>query len=109
MVMERGAIFWCDFEQGGIRPAIIISADGYNLSKSPLVAVVVLTKAAPKSPLQVELGPAETGLKTTSTVLVDQLKFVDRERLKPGLIGRLTPAALAKVEGSLSRILGLAE
>ena len=105
--MERGAVLWCDLEpkrgreQSDLRPVIVFSASRYNLSKSPMIAIIPCTKSPAKSPLHVELAPAETGLKSNSTVLVDQLKFVDRGRLRPGLAGRLTPEALAKVERSL--------
>ena len=74
-----------------------------------MVAVIPLTTAPPKSRLQVQLSPSETGLKMTSTVLVDHLKFINCERLRPSVAGRLTPDALEKVERSVSLILGLAE
>src|SRR5690349_21301427 len=47
--MKRGEIYWCDLEprrgheQGARRPVVIISADQYNASQSPLIGVVPLT------------------------------------------------------------------
>src|ERR1043165_5836659 len=112
-VIRRGEIYWCDLEpkrgdeQGKIRPVIVISADPYNQSKSPLAGVIPLTHAMMKHPLHVELTPAETGLRENSTALVDHLKFLDRERLSETPIGRTAPAALARIDRNLIRVLGL--
>ncbi len=52
--MKRGEIYWCDLEpkrgreQGARRPVVIISADPYNQSQSPLIGVVPLTTAVAK-------------------------------------------------------------
>ena len=48
-------IYWCGLdptlahEQGAVRPVIVVSADAYNKTQSPLVAIVPLTKAPPKT------------------------------------------------------------
>src|SRR5438046_10015386 len=82
-VIRRGEIYWCDLEpkrgheQGKLRPVIVISADPYNQSRSPLAAVIPLTRASVKHPLHVEMRASECGLKEDSTALVDHLKFVD--------------------------------
>ena len=63
--MRRGEILWCDTEPrrgGEVRPAIIVSADAYNETRSPLVAIVPLTRAVAKNPLHVSLPVEETGL-----------------------------------------------
>lgn len=55
MVIERGQIYWCALdpiqghEQGAPRPVIVVSADPYNKTQSPLAAVVPLTKAAART------------------------------------------------------------
>ena len=111
--MRRGEILWCDLEprhghaQGAVRPVIIISADPYNESRSPLVAIVPLTRAVPKNLLHVALSTAETGLDSGSTALIDQARFIDRSRLRPEAAGRLTAGAQVRVDRNLARVLGL--
>ena len=141
MVIVRGQIFWCGLdpvqghEQGALRPVIIISADAYNLSRSPLVAVVPLTRTPAKNPLRLErtgrVGPAptsphlpgrsesvvrvpekfstkQTGLDAPSTALVDHARFLDRRRLQGAPIGHLQTEALSRLDHHLARVFGLA-
>lgn len=109
----RGAIYWCSLdpvqghEQGSLRPVVVVSADPYNETKSPLVAVVPLTRAPLKTPVHVMFTSAETGLDANSTALTDHLRFIDRSRLRGGPVGSLKPEALARLDARLTRILGL--
>jgi len=111
--MRRREILCCDpeprlgHEQGAVRPVIIVSADPYNESRSPLVAVVPLSRATAKNPLHVALSEDETGLESASTALIDQARFIDRSRLRPDAAGKLTYAAQARVDRNLARVLGL--
>ena len=113
MVIERGQIFWCGLDliqghqQGAVRPVIIVSADSYNKTQSPLAAVVPLIKAAPKNPLHLRVSTEDTGLELESTALVDHARFLDRSRLKGTPVGRLRPAALALLDRQLARVFGL--
>lgn len=113
-MIERGQIYWCALdpveghEQGATRPAIIVSADAYNASRSPLVAIVPLTRAAAKNPLHLQLTPEQTGLETPSTALIDHARFIDRRRLRGVATGRLDAVALAWLDRNLARVLGLA-
>lgn len=113
MVIERGQIFWCALdpveghEQGATRPVVIVSADLYNASRSPLTAIVPLTRAPAKNPLHLTLSPEQTGLDTPSTALIDHARFIDRGRLRGAAIGKLQPSAMALVDRNLSRVFGL--
>ena len=111
--MKRGEIYWCDLEprrgheQGARRPVVIISADPYNESQSPLIGVVPLTTSAAKNPVHVGLTKQETGLDADSTALVDHARFLDRTRLLPGVAGRLIAAAQSRLDRNLARVMGL--
>jgi hypothetical protein len=59
-------------QQAERRPVIIVSADPYNESRSPLIGIVPLTKSIAKNPVHLKLGKDETGLAADSTALVDQ-------------------------------------
>jgi mRNA interferase MazF len=112
--IEKGQSYWCSLdpvhgnEQGATRPVVIVSADFYNRTRRSLAAIIPLTKAAAKTPVHLTLQPTETGLSRESTVLTDNMRFVDRTRLLGSPIGRVTPDALVKLEKHLIRLLGLA-
>jgi mRNA interferase MazF len=113
VVIEKGLIYWCGLdpvlghEQGLTRPVVIVSADLYNRTKSPLVAIVPLTRSPLKNPIHISLAPEDTGLDTPSTALTDHARFIDRTRLKGDPIGRLRPAALDVLNRHLTRLFGL--
>ena len=111
--MKRGEIYWCDLEprrgheQGARRPVVIISADLYNASQSPLIGVVPLTTAAAKNPVHVKLTKEETGLDADSVALTDHARFLDRTRLHPRPAGQLTAEAESRLDRNLARVMGL--
>jgi mRNA-degrading endonuclease toxin of MazEF toxin-antitoxin module len=86
---------------------LVLSSDAYNASASPLVGIVPLTSAPPKNPLHVSLSVRETGLTKDSTVLVDHLRFVDRERLASEPAGNVREEALERIEAMVKRVLAL--
>ncbi len=110
MVIERGQIYWCALdghEQRAARPVVVVTADTYNKTQSPLAAVVPLTKAPPNTPLHVRFAPEDTGLELPSTALIDHARFLDRSHLRGSPAGKLRPGALAELDRRLSRVLGL--
>jgi mRNA interferase MazF len=111
--MKRGEIYWCDLEprrgheQGARRPVVIVSADPYNESQSPLIGIVPLTTAVAKNPVHIALAAEDTGLSAPSTALVDHARFLDRTRLHSNVIGRLSFKAQSHLDLNLRRVLGL--
>jgi mRNA interferase MazF len=112
MVIEKGQIYWCGLdpvqghEQGLTRPAVIFSADAYNQTRSPLTAIVPLTKS-PVNPIHLRFTAEETGLDSDSTALTDHARFIDRVRLRGEPIGHLSPVAMALLNRQLTRVFGL--
>src|SRR5262249_34634579 len=102
MVVVRGEIYWCasdpiqGHEQGAVRRVVVVSSNAYNQTRSPLVAIVPLTRAVAKTPMHLALAPEETGLESPSTALIDHARFLDRSRLRDGPIGMLNEASLAR-------------
>ncbi|MEO8029007.1 MAG: type II toxin-antitoxin system PemK/MazF family toxin [Bryobacteraceae bacterium] len=111
--MLRGEIYWCNLEpvkgheQGSVRPVVVVSADAYNETRSPMVAIVPLTRARSKNPLHVELAAEDTGLDGPSTALIDHTRFIDRTRLQGKPLGLALAHSLARIERNLSRAFGL--
>ena len=61
----------------------------------------------PKNPLHVPLLARETGLRVDSTVLIDHLRFVDRERIEGKAAGEVGGEAMERIEANVKRVLGL--
>jgi mRNA interferase MazF len=87
--VKRGDVFYAELdpvigsEQGGVRPVLIIQNDvGNQHSPTTIVAAITgqLTKA--KLPTHVDLAGRENGLAKNSVVLVEQVRTIDKTRLK---------------------------
>ena len=107
MVVKRGDIFYADLspvvgsEQGGIRPVIIIQNDIGN-KYSPTVIVSAITSQINKAklPTHVEISSEEYGLNRDSVVLLEQIRTLDKRRLKEK-IGHMTDSDMKKVNKAL--------
>ncbi|MBK8695936.1 MAG: type II toxin-antitoxin system PemK/MazF family toxin [Deltaproteobacteria bacterium] len=64
--------------------------------------------ARPARALSLELSPGTSGLTKTSFALIDQLRSIDKRRIRR-LFGRVTRDELAAVDQGLELFLGLAE
>ena len=87
-------------EQGGIRPALIVSDSGFNSSQAGLVVVVPITGTAGRVPAHICVDPPEGGLVKASYILTDQVRTISKLRLGRYL-GVISPITRARVEASL--------
>ena len=114
MVVKRGDIFYADLspvigsEQGGIRPVIIIQNDiGNKYSPTVIVAAITSQINKAKLPTHVEISSEEYGLNRDSVVLLEQIRTLDKKRLKEK-IGHMTETDMKKVVKSLLISISLA-
>jgi mRNA interferase MazF len=92
-------------EQGGWRPALVLSPKIYN-AKTGLAVLVPITNQAKGYPFEVQL-PAH--MKTTGVVLADAIKNVDW-RARNAKYSETTPAeVMSAVQERLAALLGLAQ
>jgi mRNA interferase MazF len=112
--LRRGEIYLCSFdptvghEIKKTRPALVIQNDVGNLY-SPLTIVVAITSAVSPVlyPVEVVIEPtAANGLEARSSIRLDQIRTVDRQRLVRRL-GMADSATMAKVDEALKISLGL--
>ena len=89
MVIKRGDMFYADLspvvgsEQGGIRPVIIIQNDiGNKHSPTVIAAAITSQTGKTKLPTHIEIGCGDSGLKADSVVLTEQIRTIDKSRLK---------------------------
>ena len=96
-------------EQGGIRPVLIIQNDVGN-RYSPTVIVLAVTGQQNKArlPTHVPVAREGTGLMKDSVVLAEQIRTLDKRRLRER-IGALRPEVMAQVSEALKISLGFAE
>jgi mRNA interferase MazF len=108
----RGDLWLLDFgdpighEQGGRRPALVISGDALNRRPSRLVTVLPVTARDRGVPAHVPLDPASTGLHRHSFALTDHHRVVSQDRLDRRL-GTADAATMAVVETWLRIFLDL--
>lgn len=87
--MKRGDVFYADLrpvigsEQGGIRPVLIIQNDIGN-KHSPTVICAAITSKMNKArlPTHIELSCREYDMDKDSVILLEQLRTIDKKRLK---------------------------
>ena len=115
MVVKKGDIFFADLspvigsEQGGVRPVIVIQNDiGNKYSPTVIVAAITSQINKAKLPTHVEIRAGEHGLNKDSVILLEQLRTVDKRRLKER-IGRMDADAMEKVNEALVVSLGIIE
>lgn len=106
-IIKRGDIFYADLspvvgsEQGGIRPVIIIQNDvGNRYSPTVIVAAITSQINKAKLPTHVEISSEEYGLNKDSVVLLEQVRTLDKRRLKER-IGHMTDEDMVKVDIAL--------
>ena len=114
MIVKRGDMFYADLspvvgsEQGGIRPVLVIQNNVGN-KYSPTVIVSAITSQLNKSklPTHIELDSEEFGLKSDSIILTEQIRTIDKSRLKEK-IGHINDAkVMSKIDNALGVSFGL--
>ena len=107
-IIKRGDIYYAELnpvigsEQGGTRPVLIISNDIGN-RHSPTVIIAAITgktQTKAKLPTHTEVKNFE-GLDRDSIVLLEQIRTVDKKRLKQ-YMGIMPAEAMARVDKALA-------
>lgn len=109
---RRGDVWLVDLgdpighEQGGRRPAVVVSDDGLNEGRAGLVIVVPITAAPRGVPSHIELDDTTTGLDEISYAKGEDVKSISEQRLIARL-GAVSPEAMAGIEQVLRYLLRL--
>ena len=111
---KRGEIYYADLspvvgsEQGGIRPVLIVQNDiGNKYSPTIIVAAITSKIDQAKMPTHIELDAYSHGLAKDSVVLLEQIRTIDKRRLRDK-IGGLTLEDMKTVDNGLMISLGCA-
>ena len=113
MTIRRGDIYYADLspvvgsEQGGVRPVLIIQNDvGNRFSPTVIAAAITSQRGKAKLPTHILLDSQTTGLSRDSIVLLEQVRTIDKHRLKERM-GRLDSGSMGRVDQALSISFGL--
>ena len=113
VTVKRGDIYYADLspvvgsEQGGVRPVLIVQNDvGNRYSPTVIAAAITSQKDKSKLPTHIEINPQVCGLSRDSVVLLEQIRTIDKRRLKEKM-GRLDDGSMGQVNHALSISFGL--
>lgn len=93
-------------EQGGTRPALILSVDVFNAGPADLVIVLPITSRSKGVRSHVTVQPPEGGLSVESFIKCEDVRSVAKERLHRRL-GGISSRTMAEVEDKLRILLNL--
>ncbi len=111
--VKRGDIYYADLspvvgsEQGGMRPVLIVQNDVGN-KHSPTVIAAAITSQINKAklPTHIELGAKTYGLSKDSVILLEQIRTIDKKRLKDRM-GKLDDKLMNRVDNAIAVSFGL--
>ncbi|MBR6737979.1 MAG: type II toxin-antitoxin system PemK/MazF family toxin [Clostridia bacterium] len=112
MMIKRGELYYADLspvvgsEQGGVRPVLVVQNDVGNKYSPTVIAAAVTSKInKAKLPTHIELSATLYGLNKDSVVLLEQIRTLDKKRLKER-IGELNENTMNMVNDALLISLG---
>ena len=116
MIVKRGDMFYADLspvvgsEQGGIRPVLVIQNNiGNKYSPTVIVSAITSQMNKNKLPTHIELDSTEFGLKSDSVILAEQIRTIDKSRLKEKIGHIEDEQIINKINNALGVSFGLEE
>ena len=114
-IVKRGDIYYADLspvigsEQGGVRPVLVVQNDiGNKYSPTVIAAAITSQINKAKLPTHIEISASEYGLVKDSVVLLEQIRTIDKRRLKEK-IGHIDEEQMVKVNDAISVSFGIAD
>lgn len=111
--IKRGDIYYADLspvvgsEQGGIRPVLIVQNNvGNRYSPTVIAAAITSQVNKAKMPTHIALGAPNFGLTKDSIILAEQVRTLDKKRLREKM-GSLDETAMRHVDKALAVSFGL--
>jgi mRNA interferase MazF len=106
-IPQRGDVVWLNFqpqtgkEQGGRRPAVVLSNSNYNKIVG-LAIFCPITSKVKGYPFEISLP---TGFPISGVVLVDQVKSLDWQKREAEFIGKLDEITIEEISSLLGKII----
>ena len=113
MSIKRGDIYYADLspvigsEQGGLRPVLIIQNDVGNRYSPTVIAAAITSKMGKtRLPTHIDIYADKAGLTKDSVVLLEQVRTLDKQRLKEKM-GHLDTEKMNEVNNAITVSFGL--
>ena len=113
MSVKRGDIYYADLspvvgsEQGGLRPVLIIQNDvGNRYSPTVIAAAITSRMGKNRLPTHIDIHADKVGLAKDSVVLLEQIRTLDKRRLKEKM-GHLDDGMMNAVNTAIAVSFGL--
>lgn len=113
MSIKRGDMYYADLspvigsEQGGIRPVLIVQNDvGNKFSPTVIAAAITSQRDKTNLPTHIKVDADGCGLSKDSIVLLEQIRTIDKQRLKEKM-GSLDISSMNAIDKALSVSFGL--
>ncbi len=113
MNIKRGDIYYADLspvigsEQGGLRPVLIVQNDvGNKYSPTVIAAAITSRVSKAKLPTHIDLTGEDAGLAKDSVVLLEQIRTIDKKRLKEKM-GHVDEDTMKSVNSAIEVSFGL--
>jgi len=115
MSLGRGAVVVVELDptighkQRGARPCVVVSdPEVISNQRFPLICVVPVTGTPGQGLLYPELAAGKSGLAKKSFALIDQLRSIDKRRIRR-VFGELAPHEIAAIDEGMAAFLGLGD
>ena len=115
MSVKRGDIYYADLspvvgsEQGGLRPVLIIQNDiGNRYSPTVIAAAITSRMGKTRLPTHIDIYAEQVGLAKDSVVLLEQIRTLDKRRLKEKM-GHLDESMMHAVNTAIAVSFGLGD
>lgn len=112
--INRGDLYYANLEdkeaigseQTGIRPVVILQNDWGNFYSPTVIIAPITSKQKAKLPTHILLKKSKDRLEKDSIILAEQIKTIDKERLKY-YTGKLNIEEIKKLDNALIIALGI--
>ena len=111
--IRRGDIYYADLspvvgsEQGGVRPVLIVQNNvGNRFSPTVIAAAITSQQSKANLPTHIPLHADSSGLAKDSVVLLEQVRTIDKKRLKEKM-GSIDESAMNEINNAISISFGL--
>lgn len=113
VTVKRGDIYYADLspvvgsEQGGLRPVLIVQNDVGNKYSPTVIAAAITSKLGKtRLPTHIDVYAEKVGLQRDSVVLLEQIRTIDKRRLKEKM-GHLDDHMMQAVDEAITVSFGL--
>jgi mRNA interferase MazF len=108
-LLRAGDVVWVDLrpsrgrEQGGVRPAVVLTDQGYHKRNDTAIVCPITSNKQPW-PTKVDLPE---GMPVKGVILVDQIRVLDRPTRGFRAVARIPEAVMEEVRAKLAALLGI--